>query len=179
MPNGRFVSKAIAVNGQLASVSLEADFLFGRCIPHLDVDGRMSGNPKLVKAIAVPVRDELSIERVAACLAELAAAELVVWYQVNGELCLTFPSFARHQQGLKREREADSRVPSPRSPNAVKVTPAQLPIWSGGGPAEVPLSKGKVSEGKESKELPKGTSPQDSPQQPVHIGDVVKRLGIA
>jgi len=42
---GRFVSRAIAHNRQLASVSLLADHLFTKCIPHLDVEGRMTGIP--------------------------------------------------------------------------------------------------------------------------------------
>lgn len=147
MPNGRFVSKTISTNGQLASVSLEADFLFGRCIPHLDREGRLAGSPKLVKAIAVPLRDELTVARVGACLAELAKHELVVWYVVAGQEYLMFPGFERHQQGLKKEREAESRIPSPRSPNATRVTLDQLPIWSGPIQEKVPLSEVKVSEG--------------------------------
>lgn len=158
MPNGRFVSKTISTNGQLAAVSLEADYLFGRCIPHLDREGRMVGSPKLVKAIAVPVRDELTVARVASCLAELAGQELVMWYTVAGQQYLSFPGFDRHQQGMKKDREAESRIPSPRSPNATRVTLEQLPIWSGPARELVPLSEVKVSEGKESKELPTGDS---------------------
>lgn len=163
MPDGRFISKAISVSEQLGNVSLEADFLFGRCIPHLDVDGRITGNPKGLKAVVCPLRDELTHQKITHLLKELDDAGLVVWYEVNGSKFLEFPTFARHQRGMKRDREAASKIPSSKVKAAQGVTESWdnaknvLRTNSGLTPEEVPLSKVKVSKGELSKSEVKGT----------------------
>ncbi len=121
MPEGRFVSRSISTSEQLGDVSLEADFLFGRCIPHLDVDGRITGNPKGLKAIVCPLRDELSHQKITHLLKELAEAGLVIWYEVRGSRYLEFPNFGRHQKGMHRDREAASKIPSSTSENVSLV----------------------------------------------------------
>lgn len=134
---GRFVSKTIAQSEQLGRVSLEADYLFGRCIPHLDREGRMTGNPELVRAQACPLRPELTTEKVATLIAELATVELVIWYEVGARQCLTFPGFDRHQKGLRKEREATSRIPPADSANAKPVVYSRpTPEESGRTPAQ-------------------------------------------
>lgn len=143
MPAGRFVSKSIAVNKQLRRVSLEADYLFQRCLPHLDRDGRMEGEPEIVRAIACPLRSELTTEVVERALRELDAAELVTWYDSDGEKCLFFPGFAAHQTGMKYDREAPSRIPGP--PRRRNVGD-KVRIKSGPTPDKVPLSEVKLSE---------------------------------
>lgn len=170
MPDGRFISKSISVSEQLGSISLEADFLFGRCIPHLDVDGRITGNPKGLKAIVCPLRDELSHQKITHLLKELHEAGLVVWYEVNGSRYLEFPNFARHQKGMHRDREAASKLPSSQA-DGVKPVISQsatladeVRINSGSGQDVVPpkLSKEKLSEVKESTApvgAPKGKYP--------------------
>lgn len=124
MANGRFVSRSISTNEQLGAVSIEADFLFGRCIPHLDRDGRITGNPALLAATVAPLRAELTPHCVAGLLEELASAvdadgvPLVLWYEVAGQRVLAFPGFSRQQQGMKYDREAASRFPAPNDPRA-------------------------------------------------------------
>lgn len=112
MPEGRFISRKISVSRQLKQVSLEADFLFGRMIPHLDRDGRMDGDPEIVKAVAVPLRSELAVEIIRTCLGELDTVGLIEWYEVDGLTVCEFPGFERHQKGMKHDREAVSRYPS-------------------------------------------------------------------
>jgi hypothetical protein len=152
MPDGRFVSKSISVSEQLWNFSLEADLLFGRCIPHLDVDGRITGNPKGLKAIVCPLRDELSHQKITHLLRELGEADLVVWYEVNGAKFLEFPTFARHQRGMKRDREAVSRIPSSKVKAAQRLAeklpePAEeLRTSSGLTPDFIPPSEVKESE---------------------------------
>lgn len=143
MPAGRFLSKSIAVNKQLRRVSLEADYLFGRCIPHLDREGRMEGEPEIVRAIACPLRPEMTAQVVERCIKELDAAELVTFYEVDGDKCLAFPGFKAHQTGMKYDRESPSRIPSPQRR---RTTPAKVRTNSGEGPAKVPLSEVKLSE---------------------------------
>ena len=137
MAQGRFVSRAIAHNRQLASVSLLADHLFTKCIPHLDVEGRMTGDPELVKIVAVPLRDEITHAMVPELLAELVSAELVIWYEAGGKQILEFPGFPDNQPGLRKDREAPSKLPSSRTQGAVRITgpdPAQLSLEVEGVP---------------------------------------------
>lgn len=149
MAEGRFVSKAIATDWDLnRTVSFEADYLFTRCIPHLDREGRMTGHPGEVKAIAVPLREEMTPEVVDVCLGELATAELVLWYEVAGKPVLWFRGFATHQKGLRADREAPSKLPAPQDPNSKRLT-TLLRTNSGqlrSTPAEVKGSEVKSSQ---------------------------------
>lgn len=133
MPDGRFLSKSVANDWALNQVSLEADYLFARCVPHLDREGRMAGTPQEVKGTAVPLRDEMTVEVVEKCLGELSAAGLVQWYSVDSRPLLQFPGFHKHQKGLRKEREAASRFPSPQTQGATPLT-SLLRIYSGSTP---------------------------------------------
>lgn len=165
MAKGRFVSKSIATNEQLAAVSFTADYFFQRCIPHLDVEGRLAGNPLIIKATVAPLRDEITAENIPALIAELAAAvdhegtPLVVWYEVNGVKVLEFPGFASQQEGLRKDREAQSRLPSRsetatilsgsgKAPEKVRSASAKTPPKTGAGPAQVKRREVKGSKEK-------------------------------
>lgn len=153
MPDGRMISRSISVNEQLAGCSLEADYLFQRCIPHLDREGRMVGNPLTVRTIAAPLRKEITDETVERCIQELAFAvgsnkrSLVVWYEVRGRRFLWFPSFSDHQTGARFNREADSRLESPLDVDATIIygtAPELVRSSSGVGPDLVRVSKVEV-----------------------------------
>lgn len=144
MPDGRFLSKSIANSEQLNSVSLEAAFLFTWLIPHLDVEGRMVGNSVSVKATAAPLRRDLPVERVPELLLELARARrddrgrpLIYWYEVSGRRFLEFPGFRDHNRGIRVDREAKSRLPNHRHPQAIDLTTV-YPATPGGGPGATP-----------------------------------------
>lgn len=127
-------------------MSLLADYLFRSCLPHLDVTGRMTGNPELIKAAVAPLRDEIHSGNLPELLRELAAAKdhngipLVFWYEIGGAKVLEFPAFAKHQTGLRADREAPSKFP-PRN-GMEKVlhlagpTPDLLPQNHGVGTAQ-------------------------------------------
>jgi hypothetical protein len=144
MPDGRFVSRGISQSEQLAAASFEADYLFGRCIPHLDRDGRMSGHPALVKSQACPLRKEITEAMIPDLLRTLAGLGLVKWYEADGKQVLEFPKFRLHQKGMKYEREAESRFPPSTYDGSIDLGAT----YSGGGPDQVPpkVSEVKVSE---------------------------------
>ena len=147
MPDGRFLAKSIAHDWELNQVSIEADLLFERCIPHLDRDGRMPGHPAQVKSIALPLRSEYNNVIIDRCLGELMEAGLVRWYVADGRPCLEFPGFENNQRGMKYDREAPSKLPNSESEDTKELRAGVL-IESGGGPAEVPPSESKLSESK-------------------------------
>ena len=113
MPDGRMISKSIATSEQCAMVSLLADYLFTRMIPHLDAAGRMPGSPRAVRGIVCPLRDDVTVTKVAAALNELNAVNLIVWYTVDGQQYIEFPKFRFHQRGARFDRESQSRIPDP------------------------------------------------------------------
>lgn len=145
MPDGRFLSKSIAYSAQVGSVSLEADYLFMRMIPHLDSAGRMTGEPTSIRALCCPLRKEITDETVEECLVELAAEGLVQWYAgPDGAKHLALPGFTAHQRGARLDREAQSSRPAPTPENAVVLR--RTPDNSG----QLRSSKVKLSEVKES-----------------------------
>lgn len=146
MPDGRFLSKSIAYSAQVGAVSLEADYLFMRMIPHLDSSGRMVGVPSSVKALCCPLRTEITVEVVDRCLAELHKSGLIHWYEAKGERCVAFPRFTSHQRGARLDREGPSRLPAPPKGKAEQLR--RTPENSG----ERRVSEVKRSEVKSSEE---------------------------
>lgn len=145
MPEGRFLSRSVANDWELNNVSFWADYLFTRCVPHLDREGRLPGHPAEVKGIAAPLRLELTVEMIDVCLGELAEVGLVDWYVVADRPCLSFPGFPRHQKGLRKDREAESRLPAPKGALSIRsalrsrsgVDPELVRLRTGAGPAQV------------------------------------------
>lgn len=143
MAKGRFISKEIARDTELnLHVSLKADYLFSRMIPHLDVEGRMEGHPVYVKATAVPMRDEFDADTVRECLSELSEAGLIRWYEVGGKQYIEFPAFEDHQKGLRKEREAESKCPPAKSNGATPLEDSGVdPEDSGSRDGGLPQSR--------------------------------------
>ena len=148
MPDGRMLSRSISVCGQLGAVSLEADYLFARMIPHADREGRIAGDPRTIKATCCPMRDEFSVPIIERCVQELSAQGLIVTYEAQGTRVIALPGFFRHQRGARFDREASSRFPD--NPDEVRsrsgLTPDEVRTNSGVGPDEVRLSEVKRSE---------------------------------
>ena len=112
MARGRFLSKEIVDDTDLADVSLKAYALFLSAIPHLDVEGRLKGNPRQVKRIVMGMRDDYDVDGISQLLRELHEAGLVIWYEVDDKQYLYFPAFKKHQVNLRPEREARSTIPA-------------------------------------------------------------------
>lgn len=142
MAQGRFLSRTTATSRQLDAVSWRAELLFLRALPHLDRDGRMDGDPIVVKATVAPRNPKLPIGALAGLLQELHDAGLVVWYRVGEEQVVAFPKFLEHQQGLKYERERPSRFPPPPGTPPAGPTPAVRRSKSGNPPESVRTNGG-------------------------------------
>lgn len=199
MAEGRFISRRISYSEQLASVSLEADFLFSRCIPHLDVAGRITGNAVLLKAQVAPLRPEITAETIPTLIHELEEAigpegePLVIQYQVGTQWILAFPGFARIQKGLRKDREAESRLPAPpitppkrrrtsdhpraarrSTPELLRDDAGSTPESSGPTPAEV-----KRSLSQDKSKYPADAGP-DAPRggYPAEFAALLKPIGL-
>lgn len=77
----------------------------------LDREGRILDNAALVKARVMPLREDVSLERVQQALDWYAEQGLLMRYSVNGRAYFYVPTFARYQG--RRGRESPSVYPAP------------------------------------------------------------------
>ncbi len=115
MAKGRFISKDISLDEKVDALSDDtARLLFTWMIPHLDCEGRMYGDAQLFKSLVAPRRN-YSLQKVERVLTELEKLGLIVRYEVNKNRYLFAPNFEKHQPGLQKNKEAQSRIPPPPS----------------------------------------------------------------
>ena len=122
MARGRMVNTTIATDKRLAALSLNAEYLYLKTLPHLDRDGLILGDASILWAEVAPRRTDLLPETEKAVRA-WAASGLVITYGTPDGLALFFPSFADNQIGLRYDREPASTIQAP--PGYVR-TPAGL-----------------------------------------------------
>lgn len=114
MARGRMLLKKISLNKAVAALADDTSrMLFTWTIAHLDREGRIHGDPEVLRSIVAPRLAHVTGEVVARCVEEWEKAELVVWYEVDGDRYLAFPKFLDNQRGLHVERESPSDIPEP------------------------------------------------------------------
>jgi len=147
MARGRMLSKTISLDEKVEALSCDsARLLFTWLIAHLDVEGRMYGEARLVKSIVVPRRN-YSLRTIEKYLNEMENLGLIQRYSINnsqelgtfqqqklnnsqtnqGKVCqnivknqyLFAPNFEKHQPGLRKDKETQSQIPPP-SPDLLR-----------------------------------------------------------
>lgn len=112
MAEKRMLSKVISISEKVNTLPDIFDMLlFTWMIPHTDDFGRLAGSAAKVKALVVPMLDK-TIRDVEAALNHLADAELILWYEADGEKVIQILNNEKHQQGLKGKR---SKFAAPNS----------------------------------------------------------------
>ena len=81
-------------------------------LPHLDVAGRFSAEPDIVRGLIVPRLKHFTEIRVKDILLELDRSGLIHVYRANGESYLEYIRFDDFQN-LRVDREAESKIPEP------------------------------------------------------------------
>lgn len=113
MAEKRMISKVISISKKF-NIQLTDHFsrlLYLLIIPHSDDFGRLTGDPYKVKALILPMMEEVKFEDVEKSLANLHNAGLINWYELNEDRYIQIINFDEHQQGLhKRTR---SKFPDP------------------------------------------------------------------
>jgi hypothetical protein len=79
----------------LASDTARVGFLL--LITHTDRDGRVHGDPAVVKSKIFPRRRDISIDKMEKLIREWAIAGLVIWYRAANDLWIQFPSFRKYR----------------------------------------------------------------------------------
>lgn len=162
MATGRFLSTTIAVDAQLARLSMMAEMMYLKCIPHLDRDGMITGEPLALLGIVSPMRFSEVHAAMAGLVEEWAEVGLVLRFQSPVGAVLFFKGFLK-QQSLKYSRERPSQFPCPpgyvRTADGLK--PASDVPWIEAVPAASPVESGFLA-----KNPAKGpVLPESAPQQ--------------
>lgn len=112
MARGRMVSTTIATDKALNSLSIEAELLYLKAIPHLDRDGLIAGDDDVLIAKIAPRRQRELFDRMEAAICEWIDAGLVLRYDSKDGQVLFFQGFAKNNK-LRYEQEGPSNFPPP------------------------------------------------------------------
>ena len=115
MARGRFISKSIIADRGVHELSSDTCRLaFTWLITTADKEGRTVGEPSLLLALLFPRRIDVTPEMMGGYIQEWVSAGFVVVYEASdGDRYLQFINFAKHQVGLRKEREPQSDYESP------------------------------------------------------------------
>lgn len=111
MTQRRAVYPSAATSLSLARCSIGAQLLFTRLIAAADDQGRLQGDPMLVKSLCLPLVDRATIKTVDVWLGELAAQHMILRYEANGQPLIQLVNWWPHQGWLRHLRP--SRWPAP------------------------------------------------------------------
>jgi hypothetical protein len=169
MASGRMIQRKISRNKKLPTLidmldqsmgvphGSMAALLYTWSIAHLDREGRMHGDPLVVKGEVVPRITFITPELVDVYLRAMAHVGLVQYYEANGDRWLEFPAFEDSQPGMRKGREPESIIPSPAEGRQITgIVPADCRQLSGKVP---PQSEDQDQE----KEKPDSAAPNAGP----------------
>jgi len=127
MPKGRMLSKKISYDEKIAQLSIPAALLYTWCIPHLDVKGRIYGDPHILKGVVVPYKEECTPEAIKGYIQEMINIDVIIYYGTERKY-IQFRGFDKNQT-VNPEREAPSEIPPPdKLQTHSRVTPAEINI---------------------------------------------------
>ena len=113
MARGRFITKDISLDQKVDELSDDTSrLLFTWLIPHLDCEGRMHGEPGIVRSQVFP-RKRISDAKIEKYLQEMEKLKLIFRYSDGKERFIFKPNFEKHQVGLRKDKESPSVIPPP------------------------------------------------------------------
>jgi hypothetical protein len=146
MARGRMITNQICRDKAVHNLSDDLSRLsFTWLITFADCEGRVFGDPAIIKSALFPRREDISVERMTFYIKEWADAGLIVWYETDGDQWIYFPKFEKNQPGLRKDREPESDIPVYCADNCR--------IIAGRMPEEIPVKRreenGREENGKE------------------------------
>lgn len=112
MARGRFLSISIADDDRLSKLSLVAELLFLKTVPHLDRDGMISGKAGYLWGKVCPLREDLMPD-MQKSIDEWITVGLVIRMATETGPVLFFPGFLKNNNLLHYDRETPSKFPVP------------------------------------------------------------------
>jgi len=162
MARGRMLNKSISYNRDVATLTNKLGGLAGLVwtwmIAHLDREGRMHGDPAVIKGTVAPRIDGITPDLIRQMLAEANELGLIVWYEADGERYVAFPGFDHQQVGLRKEREPESDLPSPISPGPALTRIADPADCRQTAVNDPPEGNGREGKGMEGKYAPRSST---------------------
>lgn len=147
MAYGRMIANKIGCNKAVHELSSDTCRLaYTWTLPHLDRDGRIHGNPEILRAVVFPRREDITNDMMRSFIEEWALNGLVEIYDVDGDWMLVFPKFRENQRNMHYDREPKSELPDPST--CELVHPEDIRKSSGRHPAQVKLREEKLREEK-------------------------------
>lgn len=147
MARGRMVSTTVATDISLNGMSLEAEYLFLKTVPHLDRDGLILADAPILWGRVCPRRPQF-LARIDELVSEWIAAGLVLAYPTADGRALFFPGFAKNQN-FQYNREGKSSIPPPpgyvRTATGLVLEPPQPPETGPKSNAELVQSNSRVT----------------------------------
>ena len=136
MASGRFVSSRVCADKKINQLSDDTSRLaFTWLITFADCDGRTYGDPAVVCSMLFPRRRDITTEQMETYIREWASLGMIVWYENGGDAWIWFPNFEDNQPNLRKDREADSRIPAHNNEGSADLlrtqsglTPDLLPV---------------------------------------------------
>ena len=110
MPRIRSIKPEFYSDPDLGRLSLEARYLYVSLWVFADDEGRLPGDPRLIRSQTFPFDDKVTVRKVTTLLAELEDAHKIVPYEVAGIHYLLLRNFRTHQ---RIDKPQPSRYPSP------------------------------------------------------------------
>jgi len=112
MARGRMLDKRIAKSKKLAALKHDRSrVLYFMIMPHLDVEGKFTGDPEEIKEDCCP-KLRYSVMKIAESIIELADVGLLKLYEVDGQVFIQYTKFDDFQLGIRKDKEAPSRIPN-------------------------------------------------------------------
>ena len=113
MAKGRFVSKQITIDKKVNDLKDPWSMLgFTWMIPHADCEGRLYGDPSVLKSVIFPRQNgNISVEEVEKMACDWHNAGLVIYYEDDCDRYIQLVNFEKHQTGLRKDREPASVIP--------------------------------------------------------------------
>lgn len=113
MPIGRILLKAVSDSRKISELKSDgARLLYTWIIAHLDINGCYSGDSQVING-KIFTRLKKSIKTIESYLKDLEENQLILRYQVNGDMFLNVPDFVEKQPHLNPDREAKTNNPLP------------------------------------------------------------------
>jgi hypothetical protein len=146
MARGRMINNAIVEDKRVNDLSDDTSRLaFTWLITFADYNGRVCGDPALLRSKLFPRRDDVTVGRMTAYIIEWAESGMVVWYEAKGDKWIEFPAFDKNQPNLRKDREPESDIPSPADGRILAgTTPDEIRPDDADNPDEIQQDAGSL-----------------------------------
>lgn len=98
----RLIYPQIATSLSIAEVSAMAELLFWRILPQADDQGRLPGDPRQLKAMVCPMREELTQSNIRELLVELENADIIIQYSKSSTAYIQIARWWDYQSAMRR-----------------------------------------------------------------------------